>query len=172
PEPLGPVLDNAAGAGRFEHQSGGRFLRLSLNQRARGLAADLFVASEQQRDRSLRRQPPRDDRPQRFDGDRDAGFHIEDSRTVSAAFGRDAKRQTFERADRPDGVQMANHQYSFFRSIVIEIESGAQVSSVTRLWDQFDPGADFAQLPGDEARDLVEPGLFARLGLAFNQLLN
>jgi hypothetical protein len=64
---------------------------------------------------------------------------------------------------------MAHHQYALFGDFVTEIESGAQVSSVTRLWGQFDPGADFAQLPGDETRDLVEPGLFARLGLAFNQ---
>src|SRR5262249_10997700 len=112
------------------------------------------------------------DRPQRLDGDRDAGFHIEDPRAVGAAFRREAKRQTLKRADRPDSVQMADHQNALFSPVVIKIESGAEVRSVTWLRDQFDLAANFAQLSGDKVRDLVESRLFARGGLPFNQISN
>ena len=65
---------------------------------------------------------------------------------------------------------MTHHQNALLRPVVTEIKSGAQVSSVSFLRYQFDLAADFAQLPGDEARDLIEPRLFARLGLTFDQL--
>jgi hypothetical protein len=55
---------------------------------------------------------------------------------------------------------------------VIEIESGAQVSSVSSLRDQFNPAPDFAQLPGDEIRNFIEPRLFARSGLTLDQFPN
>src|SRR5262245_38378814 len=91
---------------------------------------------------------------------------------MSAPFGRAAERQAFEGADRPDSVQMTHHQNAPPRPAVTEVESGAQVSSVSGLRDQFDLAADFAQLRGDEARNLIEPRLFARLGLELDQLPN
>src|SRR5262245_31550486 len=67
---------------------------------------------------------------------------------------------------------MTHHQNAPPRPVVTEIESGAQVSSVSGLRGQFNLAADFAQLRGDEASNLIEPRLFARLGLALDQLPN
>ena len=72
--PLRPVLTSASEDRRLEDQSGRGVLRFLFDERARGPAAYLFVAGKQKRNRPLRGQPPRDDRPQRFDEDRDAGF--------------------------------------------------------------------------------------------------
>ena len=117
--------------GGFENEDGGGFEREALRDGARDGAADLFVAVEEQSygprhvhfAQSVERCESRDD----------SGFHVEYARTPEAAVGL-PPWHLLQRADRPDGVEVAEQEDWFLLDREGPKRSSSTSPNLTCLW--------------------------------------
>jgi len=106
---LAAGLEPSARQRRLEHQDGFAAPRLGFDQRLRGGAADLFVGRPQHHDLAVREPASVEHGSRRQGGESNAGLHVEYAWAIQAA-GLALERHAIELADRPDRVEMAEHQ--------------------------------------------------------------